>query len=88
MSDREPTDITLKSLGIADQRMTEINATAAQTAFYYRVLVSNGIPEMPAAQMANMYNAMMLMRHFGVENHGGYMNFFFGGGSGGGGASE
>lgn len=63
----------------AEQHLAEINATAGVTALYFRVLLSNGIPEVAAARMAEAYNAMMILQHFGAENHGGYMNFLMGG---------
>lgn len=78
MTDREPTDTTLRSLGIGDQRMTELNETAGMAGLYYKILTAHGLPEAPAARMAETYNAMMLCKHFDVEPRGLAINYFIG----------
>lgn len=79
MTDREePTDVTLRDIANGDQRITEITETAGRTSMYYRLLTGNGVPEMPAARMAEAYNTMLLMRHFDVEAQGLAMNYFIG----------
>lgn len=78
MTDREPTDTTLRDIAGADQRMTELNATAGMAGLYFKVLTGYGVPAASATRMAETYNAMMLCKHFDVESHGLALNYFIG----------